>query len=197
MKKKLKIVGKFGIDLIKFTNVGDICYAVHSYVYAALLQCAALAVLFTRAPYATARVSGVRCARCAPFAACAWQQSPRALSCYCAPPIKERAFPASIGSRISTFIVRTLPVFVSASPLPLVCGASSPLSLCTRLCSASAFVSASPLLCVVSAFCFASVLLCPRLCVRLVCASPLPFARRLSLQHKYSYKIVKNYEKLL
>ena len=53
-----------------------------------------------------APVSGVRGARCAP---CAWWLSPRArseLGCFCALPLKERAFPASSGSCISSLIAR-------------------------------------------------------------------------------------------
>ena len=66
-------------------------------------------VLFTRARFMKSRarrasaapVGGVRGARCASLASCAWWRSPRPPGCCCSPPIKERAYPASSGMRIS------------------------------------------------------------------------------------------------
>ena len=97
---------------------------------------------------------------------CAWLQSPRALSCCCALPIKERASPASSGSRISRSLHETLPVllcFASALllslRLPLVLARPQlllrPLLLCSRLvlcCFRLIFCSASRLGIAASAF---------------------------------------------
>ena len=136
-----------------------------------------------------APVSGVRDARCASLLVCAWLQSPRALICCCALPIKERASLASSGSRISRSLHRTLPVllcFVSALLLSL----RLPLGLarfqlllgallhCSRLVFCSAFVASSAL--------FSSrPLLCPRHGFRsaLVSACSLSLARQVRLQH--------------
>ena len=101
-------------------------------------------------------MSGVRDARCASLLVCAWLQLPRALSCCCALPIKERAFLANSGSRIFRSLQETLPVllcFVSALILSAasasgfgsasaIAAASSAL-LSFRLCSV--FVSSSAL----------------------------------------------------
>ena len=119
-------------------------------------------VVHTRALYAIAREplqwAAFRDARCASLLVCAWLQSPRALSCCCALPIKERASPASPGSRISTFIARnsagfrlclcsSLPLLVSAPRVSalrrlylLLClwSASSSHLRPSRLCLASA-----------------------------------------------------------
>ena len=116
-----------------------------------------------------APVSGVRGARCAPFAACTWRQSPRALCCCCALPLLFVWARFSSKFRLAHFHVhRTELCRFSSRHLLCLCGASS--SFC---------------LCVVSAFCSVSVLFRLRLCVRLVCASPVPFARRVSLQQFY------------
>ena len=106
-------------------------------------------VLHARALFNCARVSGVRGARCAPFAMCAWLRSPHARGCLGALPIKERASPASSGSRISRSSHRTLPVLgfatlrlcasrlvsVSASRLRLSVLLSSQSGLSTALVS--------------------------------------------------------------
>ena len=72
-----------------------------------------------------APVSGIRGARCAPFAACAWRQSPHPLGCCCALPIKKRASPASSARVFLRSLHGTLPVFALSLhllyALPLLC----------------------------------------------------------------------------
>ena len=106
-------------------------------------------VVHARALFNCARVSGVRGARCAPFAMCAWLRSTRARGCLGALPIKERASPASSGSRISRSLHGTLPVFsLSIVSVSVSVSALRRLSslLCSRLSSALVSVLLFPLL---------------------------------------------------
>ena len=138
-------------------------------------------------------MSGVRDARGASLLVCAWLQSPRALSCCCALPIKERAFPANSGLRISRSLHGTLPVllcFVSALLLSsasasgfgstsAIAAASSALlsfRLCSVLVSSSALHSPLLLLCLSSRHRLVYIRLC--FGIRLCSA----FARRSRLQ---------------
>ena len=116
-------------------------------------------VVHARAFYATAHmspVSRVKDDRCAPFAACAWRQSPRALGCCCARFIK-LASPASSCSRISTSH-GTLSVFL--------CVSASALLLRSRLCCAlvSARLRLQPLRLSLIAFDLFNNLLASQIC---------------------------------
>ena len=95
---------------------------------------------------------------------------------------------ASRYGRMAIFTTRTYALLYRSAPPSEFLLASFFLSFARDSVSFRLCVSAPlhfSLLCVVSAFCSASVLLRLCLCVRLVCASPQPLARRVRLKHFY------------
>ena len=89
-------------------------------------------------------MSGVRGARCEPFAVRVATITTRALNRYCALPIKKRASPASSGSRLFTFISRNSAGFSRRCSAP------------SRLCCLSPLLFVVPRLLPLLCLCLAS-----------------------------------------